>query len=348
MAVDLRSDVKSQPTEEMRRAMAEAEVGDDAAGEDPTVAKLEEMAARITGKEAALFVTSGTQGNLVSLLALTTPGQEMIADELAHILHYEAGGYARLCGLVARTVPCVDGCPDPEAVARMIAPRATGSRMATGVVVIENTHNLAGGEAVEPEGIGAVAEVAHEHGVAVHMDGARIFNASVALGRPVTDFTEHVDTITFCLSKSLGAPAGSLICGSRDFIQRARVYRRMVGGAMRQAGHLAAAGIVALEKMVDRLADDHRRAARVAELLRRMPGVRVMDVKNPTNMVYFWFEREDWTPESFCRALAERGILAGTMGRAEPRVRIVFHHNISDEDVDRVCEVFEDLLGPAR
>jgi threonine aldolase len=341
--IDLRSDVKSLPTPAMREAMASAEVGDDAAGEDPTVNRLQERAAELTGKEAALFVTSGTQGNLVSLLSLTQPGQELIADELVHLLHYEGGGYVRLAALVPRLLPCRDGCLDPDEVAATISTGST-TRSPTGVVVLENTHNLAGGLAVPPERLQAVAEVAWQRGVRVHLDGARIFNAAVALGRPVADFTRWCDTVTFCFSKSLGAPAGSVVCASAEVIARARAYRRLLGGAMRQAGHLAAAALVALDTMVDRLAQDHAHARQIAETLAALPGIEIDLSRVQTNMVYFTLARPDLTPEELCARLAEYGILAQppSYGR---QMRFVTYHNIGPAETAAVCEALRAILG---
>ncbi len=345
--IDLRSDVKSQPTPEMRRAMAEAEVGDDAAGEDPTVRRLEELAAAATGKAAAVFVTSGTQGNLVSLMALTQPGEEMIADEQAHVLHYEGGGCARVAGLLPRTLKGDRGCLDPKDVAATIA-EGSVTRGRTGVVVLENTHNGAGGVAIEPERMQAVAEVAWQRGVKVHLDGARIFNASVALGRPVTDFTQWCDTVTFCFSKSLGAPAGSVVCGPEDVIDRARKARRMLGGSMRQSGHLAAAAIVAMTTMVDRLAEDHRHAREIAETLAALPGVEVDLASVQTNMVYIKLRRDDMTDQDFAAAIERRGVLTGGPHPLPRIFRFVTYHNIDDAATATVCEAFSEVLGERR
>lgn len=344
--IDLRSDVKSLPTPAMRKAMAEAIVGDDAAGEDPTVAELERRAAEITGKQAAVFVTSGTQGNLVSLLSLTRPGEEMIADEKAHLLHYEGGGCTRIAGLLPRLLPCRQGCLDPAEVARAISKGST-VRGRTGVVVMENTHNLSGGLAVSPQRLQAVAAVVWEAGVRVHLDGARIFNAAVALKRPVIDFARWCDTITFCFSKSLGAPAGSVVCGSAEIIEQARVYRRMLGGAMRQAGHLAAAALVALDTMVDRLADDHRHARQIAETLASLPGVEIDLALVQTNMVYFRLRREDISPQQFTEAMRQRGILVSGTEPQRGCFRLVTHHNIDDAAVEKVCRAFQETLGGA-
>lgn len=342
--IDLRSDVKSIATPAMLRAMVEAEVGDDAGGEDPTVRCLEERSAKIMGKEAAVFVTSGTQGNLTALLALTEPGQELVTDELAHLLHYESGGCVRVAGLFPRLVPNVDGCTTPEDVAKAITPGSV-TQGATGIVVMENTHNLAGGMAVPPQRMQAVAEVAWDRGVKVHVDGARIFNASVALGLPASDFARWCDTITFCFSKGLGAPAGSVVCGSAEVIERVRFFRRLLGGAMRQSGHLAATALVALDTMVDRLAEDHRRAHRMAEALAVLPGVTVDPERVQTNMVYFALDRQDLTAQDFVQKMADCGILLSPPLSPVGLFRLVTHHNINDADTERVCTALQETLG---
>lgn len=342
--IDLRSDVKTLPTQAMRQAMAAAEVGDDASGEDPTVNALQQRAAELTGKEEALFVTSGTQGNLVSILAVTEPGQELVTDELAHIMHFEGGGVSRVAGLLPRLVPHDAGCFSPDDMRRAFSP-GSASRGGTGVVVMENTHNLGGGIAVTPERMQAVAETAWELGAVVHVDGARIFNAAVALSRPVTDFARWSDTITFCFSKSLGAPVGSVVCGSREVIERARFFRRLLGGAMRQAGHLAAAALVALDTMVDRLAEDHQHARQIAETLASLPGVHIDLSRVQTNMVFFRLDGSACTPEQFCSAMADRGILVSPPIHVTGELRIVTHHGISAADAERVCTALSEVLG---
>ncbi len=342
--IDLRSDVKTLPTEQMRKAMAEAEVGDESSGEDPTVKKLERRVCEITGKEAALFVTSGTQGNLVSLLSLTQPGQELITDELAHVAHFEAGGFCRIAGLMPRLVPNVNGCMNPADVARVLS-AGSSVQGPTGVVVMENTHNLSGGIAVEPERMQAIAELAWDAGARVHVDGARIFNAAVALGRPVSDFTRWCDTITFCFSKSLGAPVGSVICSTADVIERAKFFRKMLGGAMRQSGHLAAAALVALDTMVDRLAEDHDHAKRIAHVLADLPGVEIDLQRVQTNMVFFALRRDDMTAEQFCQRMREKGILIQPPNHITGLFRFVTHSGVSAEDVEVVCAALKDILG---
>src|SRR5215813_13195258 len=270
--VDLRSDTLTLPTPEMRDAMARAEVGDDVWEEDPTVKRLEALAAERTGKDAGLFVASGTQGNLLSVWSQTQPGSEVILDLDSHIFNNEVAGASVISGVQMRAVKTTRGFLSPDQVRESLRP-ANIHIPPTGLVCLENTHNRHGGTCCTPEEIAGVAEVAHGAGVPVHLDGARLFNAAIALGRPARDFTGAVDSVTFCLSKGLGAPVGSIVCGSAAFVERARRLRKMVGGGMRQAGVLAAAGLVALERMVDRLADDHANARTLAEGLASLPGL---------------------------------------------------------------------------
>src|SRR6266545_3801121 len=312
--VDLRSDTLTLPTPAMREAMARAEVGDDVWQEDPTVRSLEEQAARRTGKEAALFVSSGTQGNLVSVLTQTRPGQEIILDADSHIFNYEVAGAAVFGGVQTLPLKTERGFLTPEQVREHVRPSNVHIPV-TGLVCLENTHNRHGGTCCTPEEIEAVAAAAHGVGVPVHLDGARIFNAAVALKRPVVDFARPVDSITFCLSKGLGAPVGSLICGSRDFVTRARRVRKMLGGGMRQVGVLAAAGLVALESMVDRLAEDHANARRLAEGVARLPRVRLDLGKVQTNIVIFHVDRTGGAPELVTGGVARKNKMRKIRGK---------------------------------
>src|SRR5215472_48552 len=270
--IDLRSDTLTMPTPEMRRAMAEAELGDDVFREDPTVNRLQEMAAERMGKEAALLVTSGTQGNLVGILSHTQRGDEIIVGDQSHVFHYEVAGAAVVGSLQLRTVRNIDGMLDPAEVEAAIRPQDVHAPR-TGVVCLENTHNRNGGAPLSASHTKAVADVAHRHGVLVHLDGARVFNAAVALDVDVRELTAPVDSVTFCLSKGLAAPVGSVLCGSKDYVETARKYRKMLGGGMREAGIIAAAGIVALTTMVDRLAEDHANARLIADRLAEIPGI---------------------------------------------------------------------------
>ena len=340
--IDLRSDTKTRPTEAMRRAMAEAEVGDDVAGEDPTVNKLEAVAAELLGKEAGLLVTSGTQGNIVSLLALTEPGQKLILEQDAHMFHYERGGMARLAGLMVHTLPGHYGAMDPEEVEAAVWPDEI-HRAPTGAVTLENTHNRAGGTCLSVEHTENICEVAHRHGVSVHIDGARIFDAAVALDVETRELVAAADSVTFCLSKSLGAPVGSEICGEETFVARARGYRKMLGGGMRQAGIIAAPGLVALEQELPRLHEDHQKARRVGEVLAELPGVRLDLATVQTNMVLFELHREDMTAPQLCAQLAEYDIKA--KARKEVGIRFVLHRDVSFDDTTQVCTALEKVLG---
>ncbi len=337
--VDLRSDTVTLPTPEMREAMARAEVGDDVWEEDPTVRQLEALAAERTGKDAALFVPSGTMGNLVSVLSHTRPGQEIILDLGSHIFNYEVAGAAVIGGVQTRPVPTERGVLSPDQVREAIRP-ANIHIPPTGLVCLENTHNRHGGSVCTPEEVEDVAEVAHAHGVPVHLDGARIFNAAVALGREVGEFTRPVDSVTFCVSKGLSAPVGSLVCGAREFIVRARRLRKMLGGGMRQVGVLAAAGIVALEKMVDRLAEDHVNARRLAEGVARLPRIRIDLTRVQTNIVIFFVDRPGGVAELVAGCEA-RKVKIHAIGPAA--VRCVTHKDIDREDIDRALDVFREI-----
>ena len=335
--IDLRSDTVTQPTPEMRRAIAEAEVGDDVFGEDPTVNRLEEMAARRLGKESAVLVVSGTMANLVSGMSHCQRGDEVIMGSEAHIFHNEVGGMSALGGVHVRTVSNTPhGMMAPDEVEAAI--RLPGIQQPrTALICLENTHNRCGGAALDSEDTGAIAEVARRHDVALHIDGARIFNAAVALGVSPVELARPADTISFCLSKGLSCPVGSLVCGSRELIERARKYRKMVGGGMRQAGIIAAAGIVALETMVDRLAEDHANARRLALGLHRLRGLNLEPDTVQTNIVIF--DVMDRPAREFMEALKRHGVLASFVsGR---KVRMVTHYGIGSEDVDEALNVME-------
>jgi len=343
--IDLRSDTVTKPTPEMRRAMYEAEVGDDVYGEDPTVNRLQERAAEMLGKEAALFVPTGTQGNQVAILTHTRRGQEVIVEAEAHVYIYEVGGIAALSGCQVKPVPGVNGAMDPAAVEAAI--RADNVHYPrTGLVCLENTHNRSGGCVLPPENVAAVAEVAHRHGIPVHLDGARIFNAAVALGRPVAELVAPVDSVMFCLSKGLAAPVGSLLVGSRDFIAEARRNRKLLGGGMRQAGVLAAAGLVALELMVDRLADDHANARRLAEGIANIPGLAVNMETVQTNMVAVEITDPRWTAPALVQALRAEGVLCNDTGPR--RIRLVTHKDVTAADVELALDAFARVVkvGP--
>jgi len=316
-------------------------VGDDVFGEDPTVRRLEEMAAERMGKEAALFVASGTMGNLVALLTHCGRGDEVILGDRSHTFVYEQGGMAALGGITPRPIPNQpDGTlrlEDIRAAIRSENVHYPRSRL----VCLENTHNLCDGAPLTAEYTAAVARLAHSHGLRVHLDGARIFNAAAALNCDVRDLVREVDSVMFCLSKGLCAPVGSVLCGSADFIYEARRARKVVGGGMRQAGVLAAAGIVALEQMTGRLAEDHARARRLAEGLAQIPGVQVGPVY--TNIFYFWLDGVPMAPQEFLHRLREQGVLV--LGREDGRFRAVTHYWITDEDIEATLRAVRAVLS---
>jgi threonine aldolase len=344
---DLRSDTLTLPTPEMREAMARAEVGDDVWEEDPTVKRLEAMAAERLGKDAGLFVTSGTMGNLISVVSQTRAGQEIVLDLDSHIFNYEVGGAAVVGHLQTRPVKTARGFLSPAQVREAIRP-ANIHLAVTGLVCMENTHNRHGGTCCTPEEIAAVAEVAHAASVPVHLDGARLFNAAVALKRPAADFTRAVDSVTFCVSKGLGAPVGSVVCGSREFIARARRTRKMVGGGMRQAGIIAAAGIVALERMVDRLAEDHAHARALAVGVAKLSGLTVDLDSVQTNIVIFRIDRGDparsvAATEELVRGCAARKVKVHAMGPAA--IRCVTHKDVDADDIGRALAALGELTS---
>ncbi len=340
--IDLRSDTVTHPTPEMREAMYRAEVGDDVFGEDPTVNRLEAMAAERMGKEAALFVVSGTMGNLVALLTHCGRGDEAIVGDQSHTFLFEQGGMAALGGITPRPIPNQpDGTLRLEDIEAAIRPDNVHFPR-TRLICLENTHNMCNGTPLTPEYTAQVARLARRHGLRVHLDGARVFNAAAALGVNVKELVREVDSVMFCLSKGLCAPVGSLLCGDADFIAEARRARKVVGGGMRQAGVLAAAGIVALEKMTQRLAEDHERARRLAEGLAQIPGIEVGPVH--TNILYFWLTEEATrTPEEVADGLDERGVRI--LGRENGRFRAVTHYWITDEDIDRTLQAMQEVMG---
>ncbi len=343
--IDLRSDTITHPTPEMRRAMFEAEVGDDVFGEDPTVNRLEALAAAKMGKEAGLFITSGTQGNLVAVLTHTRPGDEIILGDEAHILWYEVSGAATIGGVNMRTVPNDrDGRMEPGDIKRVIREQDIHCPRST-LLCLENTHNRCGGAVLTKEYMNEVCNVAHSRGLKVHLDGARIFNAAVALGLPAASLCENVDSVSLCLSKGLSAPVGSLVCGSEEFIDRARKFRKMLGGGMRQAGVIAAAGIVALETMVDRLAEDHANARRLARGLAGIEGIRLTVKDVSTNIVMFGLSPELSADDFVCR-LEEAGVKVIALG--DNMVRAVTHRMVSPSDIDEALTRIEAVCGCLR
>lgn len=337
--VDLRSDTVTRPTPEMYEAMAAARLGDDVLGDDPTVAELEDLSARMLGKEAAVFVPSGTMGNQIAIASHTEPGDVMIVEEEAHVLYYEVGAPAILNGVLTRTVRSHQGVMDPHDIERAVMKRSLHTP-GSALLALENTHNRGGGTIVPLEMMRAYREVADRHGLKVHLDGARVFNASVALGVPVTEIARHCDSISFCLSKGLASPVGSVLVGSHQLIDRARIWRKRLGGGMRQAGLLAACGIVSLTKMVDRLADDHARAKRLATELEGTPGLSVDPSSVHTNMAMLDTDRpaEEWLD-----ALKEHGVWA--LPPSPHRIRCVFHNDVDDDATTLAIEAIRAVAG---
>lgn len=338
MAIDLRSDTVTRPTDAMRRAMAAAPVGDDVYGEDMTINALEEKGAALMGKEAGLFVTSGTMGNLLSVLSVCQRGDEIIMEEQMHMFWYEVAGIAALAGVQIHTLPGIRGVVSVEDLQTAI--RAEDIHYPrTRMFCMENTHNRAGGTVMSKEQMQALSSVAREAGLWVHTDGARIFNAAVFLGLEPRELAACTDSLTFCLSKGLAAPVGSLLVGPRNFILRARKYRKMLGGGMRQAGVLAAPGLIALDSMRLRLAEDHENARRLAEGLARLGAGVDMDTVQ-TNIIRF---QVPMAAQDFVDRLAERGVLANTTG--QDSIRFVTHYEVSREDVDKVLAACGEILA---
>jgi len=329
--VDLRSDTVTKPTPEMRKAMAEAVVGDDVLGDDPTVKKLEALAAKMMGKEAGLFVPSGTMGNEIAVKCWTREGDEIILDEISHIYTHELSGIAVISRVLPRPMNYERGIPDVKAISRIIS-RETPHTVRTSLICLENTHNHRGGAIVPLEVFQEVREMANWFEMRVHLDGARIFNASVATGIPPSEYARYCDSVMFCLSKGLSAPIGSMLVGPEDFIRRARRIRRMLGGGMRQVGVIAAAGLVALQKMIPRLADDHRLAKKLALGLAPIPGIRLDPDTVQTNIVIFPFQHKRLTAQDLLKKLARKGILALTLNH--DLIRMVTHKDVNEEGID--------------
>jgi len=352
--IDLRSDTVTRPTKGMREAIAVAEVGDDVFGEDPTVLRLEERTAALLGKETGLFVASGTMGNLVALLTHAGRGDEIILGDQSHTFLYEVGGCAGLGGIHPHVLPNLhDGTLDPSAIEAAIRDPSNVHFPQTRVICIENTHNRCGGIALSPEYCDEVGELAAQHGLAVHLDGARLFNAAIARGVEPSRFTESVDSVTICLSKGLGAPVGSVLCGGQAFIDEARRMRKAVGGGMRQAGILAAAGLYAIDRHVDRLADDHANASRLARGIDELDGLSCEQAGEGSwsNLVFFGVDgatigRPDLDARALAERLKERGVLALPLGTKSPRIRMVTHLDVSSSDVDMTLDALRSsLLG---
>jgi threonine aldolase len=342
--IDLRSDTVTKPTPAMRRAMAEAEVGDDVYGEDPTVNRLQERAAEVFEKEAAIFVPTGSMGNQIAVKLHTRPGQEVVIEERGHIYNFEMATMSAFSGVLARPVKSKDGSGilnwDEIAtglhtgVAYYVAP--------TGLIALENSHNLAGGSLLTRDRTEDICARAHERNLPVHLDGARIFNAASALGETVANLARPADSVMFCLSKGLGAPVGSMLLGTRAFIDEARVVRKMLGGGMRQAGVLAAAGLIALEESPKGLPEDHANAKLLAEGLAALPGIRIDPENVVTNIVIFEVTETGKTADEICARLRERGVLASGFGSS---IRAVTHYDVARADIETALRELRMILS---
>jgi threonine aldolase len=345
-AIELRSDTFTLPTPTMRRAMADAEVGDDQYGEDPTVNKLERRSAEIVGKEAAVYVASGMLGNLCGVLSQTERGDEVILGDLAHIYQNEMGASFVLGSIQARVVPNRAGLPALEDIEAAIRP--VGMYPRTSLVCLENTHNNCGGSVITVDETKAVADLAHRRGLRVHLDGARIFNAAVALGVDARELCDPVDTVQFCFSKGLAAPVGSILCGSGETVAKARRVRKLLGGAMRQAGVIAAAALVGLEEMRDRLVEDHRNAKAFARGLAEIDGIRIDADRVVTNIVSFEVDPRWMDASTFAKTCAEQGLRVSRYLGNSPRLRAVTHHGVETRDIDDALAVVAAVLSQAR
>jgi threonine aldolase len=338
---DFRSDTVTRPTEEMRRAMAEAEVGDDVLGDDPTVQKLEELAASIMGKEAGLFVPSGTMGNSIAIKVWTKELEEVIVEEKAHIYNMESTQMTFISRVTPRPLPSKRGAMNPEVVRRNIR-LASVHTPETALICIENTHNNWGGAVIPLDNFKEIRKIADEYGIKVHLDGARIFNASQASGVPVKEYAKYCDSVMFCLSKGLSSPVGSMLVADRQTIDYARRVRKALGGGMRQVGVLAACGLISLTKMVERLKEDHARAKKLAEAIYDLPGITLNPEEIQTNIIIFYFDHPRLTIPDLLNKLREKGILAlGVFGG----VRLVTHKDVDDQDVERAIKAFREILA---
>ncbi|KGN33200.1 threonine aldolase [Knoellia sinensis KCTC 19936] len=340
---DLLSDTLTQPTQAMRLAMAEAPVGDDVFGEDPTVAELESRVAELLGHEAGLFTPTGSMANQLGMRLHVEAGQEVIADSLAHVLRAELGAAAVLSGISSRSWASERGRLEPDAPLGLMSVGAGPYQVSTALIVLENTHNFGGGTIQSLEAIREVRAASQTAGVAMHLDGARLWNAHVATGIPLADYGREFDTVSVCLSKGLGAPVGSVLVGSREHMERARIWRKRFGGGMRQVGILAAAGLHALDHHIERLADDHARAARFASAVGAVAPSVVSPELVETNIVMLDVSETRWAPAELVDAAGARGIRAYAAG---PRaVRLVWHLDVDDAATDAATEVFTDLLA---
>ena len=340
--IDLRSDTVTKPSPAMRRAMAEAEVGDDVYLEDPTVNRLQNRAAEIFDREAGLFVPSGSMGNLVSIMAQTSRGQEVICEAAGHIYNYEMASMSAIGGVLPRVIPAEDGIMSWDQIGAAIREKSY-ARAQTALVGLENTHNMAGGTVYPTRLAHEISDNAHRAGIKVHLDGARIFNAATYLGENVAEMTRGFDSVQFCFSKGLGAPVGSMIVGTKEFIERCRVIRKTLGGGMRQVGVLAAGALIALEEGPKRLHLDHENARFLAEGLASLPRIRIKPAKVQTNIVLFDVSETGWTSGEFLRCLSERKVLGGPVDAR--RVRMVTHLDVDRSDIEQALRMIGEVVS---
>jgi threonine aldolase len=340
--IDLRSDTVTRPTPAMRRAMAEAEVGDDVYAEDPTINRLQARAAEIFGREASLYFPSGSMANLTAIKTWTRPGTEVICEAQAHIYLYEMAAMCAIAGCMPNTVPAEGGTLTWDLIEPLIRPHIY-YRAQTALIELENTHNMHGGTVYPPSISDDICDRAHTAGLPVHLDGARIFNAATALGKPVAEITKKFDSVMFCLSKGLGAPVGSMLVGSRDFIDKARITRKLLGGGMRQAGVLAAAGLVALEETPKRLHIDHQNARHLAEGLAKIPGVSIDPKRVVTNILIFDVAPSGKTAAEVVGELGRNGVLAGATGKST--IRMVTHFDVDRLAIDRALAILATVVA---
>lgn len=341
--IDLRSDTVTTPTDRMYQAMKRARLGDDMRERDPTVIELERLAAQLTGTEDALFVVSGTMGNMVSILAHTGRGSELLCDAHAHLARSELGGLAQVAGLFHRFFPLANGAPVLSGLEAMLREEVTPGALATGVVCVETSHNHAGGLVVPLDRLQDIHALTRARNIPLHIDGARLFNAAITLDKPASEIAQHAESVTFCLSKGLSAPVGSMVCGSAAFITRARMFRRMLGGAMRQAGVIAAAGIVALEEMVPQLALDHRRTAHLADQLAATDPALIDKDAVQTNILMVHVGHTGKPVADWIAEMAEEGV--NLRGYGASRLRLVLHRHIDDAAVERIVAAFRRVLS---
>jgi len=341
--IDLRSDTVTKPTREMRKAMFSAEVGDDVYGEDPTANLLEKKVAKLLGKEASIFVASGTMANELCLKAHTSPGDEVIVERYSHIFNDESGAAAALSGVQLHPLQGERGIIYPQQIEKAIRDKNNLHLPPTRLICLENTHNRGGGTIYPLDMVKEISQIAKKHNIFVHMDGARLLNATVALGVDPVEYTQYVDSVTLCLSKGLGAPVGSMIAGTVEFINKVRRYRKMYGGGMRQIGFLAAAGIYALDHHIERLSEDHRKAKRFAVALGEIPGIEINPERVETNIIYFKVKKRGWDARRVVEELKKRGVLILRIQGS--LLRAVTHLDVSEDDIEKAILVFKRLFS---